>query len=82
MEFTSLPFVARRNFLVRPGAMRDRSFEQTTIFEVVRENRFEEVEVRSRFGIFQNAVDYSKRRKLVEKLDVLPALEKRLKKLA
>ena len=54
--------------------MSDRTFEQRTIIEVVGENRFEEVEVRIRFGVLQSAVDYNKRRKLVEKCDVLPAL--------
>ena len=74
MEFASLAFVTRRNFLVRPRAVRDGPFEQSTIFEVVGQNRFEEVQIGSRFGIFQNALDYNKRRKLVEKCDALPAL--------
>ena len=55
--------------------MSDSAFEQRTIFEVVGENRFEEVKVRNRFGIFQSTADYNKRRKLVEKSDALPALE-------
>ena len=75
MEFASLPLVTGRNFLVRPGTVCDSAFEQSTIFEVVRENRFEEVQIRSSFGILQSAVDYNKRRKLVEKCDVLPALK-------
>ena len=75
MKFASLPFVTRRNFLVCPRTMSDRPFEQRTIIEVIGENRFEEVEVRIRFGVLQSAVDYNKRRKLVEKCDVLPALK-------
>lgn|ERR1700752_1031537 len=75
MKFASLTFITRRNFLVRPRTVSDGAFEQSTIFEIVGENRFEEVQVRNRFGIFQNTVDYNKRRKLVEKSDVLPALE-------
>jgi hypothetical protein len=54
--------------------MSDGPFEQSTILKVVRENRFEEIQVGSRFGIFQSALDYNKRRKLVEKCDLLPAL--------
>ena len=49
---------ARRNFLVRPGTVSDSAFEQRSIFEFVSENRFEKVEIRNRFGIFQNALDY------------------------
>lgn len=75
MKFASLSFVTWRNFLVRPGTVSDSTFEQSTIVEVVGKNRFEEVQIRNRFGIFQSAVDYNKRRKLVEKSDVLPALE-------
>lgn len=75
MKFASLSFVTRRNFFVRPRPVSDGAFEQSTIFEIVGENRFEEVQIRNRFGIFQSAVDYNKRRKLVEKSDVLPALE-------
>jgi hypothetical protein len=76
VQFASLPFVARRNLFVRPGTVSDGSFKQRTIFEAVRENRLEEVQVRNRFWIFQDALNYSKRRKLVEKLDALPALER------
>jgi len=38
--------------------MGDGSFQQRTIFELVSENRFEEVQIGNRFGIFQDAVDY------------------------
>ncbi len=65
VKFTCLPFVSGRYFLVRPRTVSDGPFEQSTIFEVVSKNRFEEVQVRNRFGIFQNALNYSKRRKLV-----------------
>jgi hypothetical protein len=74
VQFTSLEFVTRGNFLVSPRTMSDGPFEQSTILKVVRENRFEEIQVGSRFGIFQSALDYNKRRKLVEKCDLLPAL--------
>ena len=74
MEFASLALVTGRNFLVRPRTVSDGPFEQGAIVEVVGQNRFEEVEIGSRFGIFQNALDYNKRRKLVEKCDALPAL--------
>jgi len=43
---------------MRPRAMGDGSFQQRTIFELVSENRFEEVQIGNRFGIFQDAVDY------------------------
>lgn len=76
MELAGLELVAGRNFLVRPGTMSNSTFEQSTIFEVVGKNRFEEVEVGNRFRILQSAADYNKRRKLVEKRDVLPALER------
>ncbi len=55
MQFARLELVAGRDFLVRPRAMCDGSFEQRTIFEFVSENRFEEVQIGNRFGIFQNA---------------------------
>jgi hypothetical protein len=38
--------------------MGDGSFQQRTIFELVSENRFEEVQIGNRFGIFQNTVNY------------------------
>ena len=41
------------------------AFEQSSIFEVVSQNRFEEVQIGNRFRIFQNTANYSKRRKLV-----------------
>ena len=81
VKFTSLLFVSGRNFFVSPGTMSNGTFEQSTIVEVVSKNRLEEVEIRNRFGIFQNTVNYNKRRKLVEKLDRLPALERLLKEL-
>jgi hypothetical protein len=58
MKFASLALIAGRDLLVRPGTMRDRAFEQSTIFEVISEDRFEEIEIRNRFGIFQNARNY------------------------
>jgi hypothetical protein len=39
--------------------MRDRALEERTIVEAVIQNRFEEVEVRDRFGVFQNVQDYN-----------------------
>jgi hypothetical protein len=60
MKFPRLPFVSWRNFLVSPGTVCDGPFEQSTIFEVVRENRFEKVQIRSRFEVFQNARNYTK----------------------
>src|SRR4026209_1548662 len=75
MKLASLAFVTRRNLLVCPRTVSDGAFEQSTIFEIVGENRFEEVQIRNRFGIFQSAVDYNKRRQLVDKRDLLPALE-------
>ena len=66
-------FVAGCNLLVGPRTMSDGSFEQSTIFELVSQNRFEEVQVRNRFGVFQSSTNYSKRRKLVSKSDELPA---------
>jgi hypothetical protein len=65
MKPASLSLVTRRNLLVRPRTVSDSAFEQSTILELVGENRFEEVQIRNRFGIFQSAVDYNKRRKLV-----------------
>lgn len=67
MKLASLPFVTWRNFLVRPRTVRDGSFEQSTIFEVVGKNRFEEVQIRYRFGIFQSTVDYNKAGSLSKK---------------
>jgi hypothetical protein len=43
VQFAGLAFVSRGNFLVGPRTMSDGPFEQSTIFEVVRENRFEEI---------------------------------------
>ena len=74
MQFAGLEFVAGSYFLMSPRAVCDGSFEQRAIFKFVSENRFEEVQIGSRFGIFQDALDYNKRRKLVEKCDALPAL--------
>src|SRR5689334_17109354 len=58
VEFACLAFVARRNFLVRPRTMRDGAFQQSTIFEVICEDRFQEIQIRNRFGIFQNGLNY------------------------
>lgn len=55
--------------------MRDGPLEQRAIFEVVIQNRFEEIEVGNRFGVFQSVQDYNKRRKLVLS-DELPAYGK------
>ena len=53
------------NLLVGPRTMSDCSFEQSPIFKLVIQNRFEEIEVRNRFGVFQSSTNYNKRRKLV-----------------
>ena len=53
MEFAGLSLVAGRNFFMGPRTVSDGAFEQSTIFEFIRENRFEEVQVRNGFGIFQ-----------------------------
>ena len=58
MKFTRLLFIARRNFLVRPRTMRDGTFEQSTIVELVSQNGLEEIEIGNRFGVLQNAVNY------------------------
>ena len=73
MQFARFELVARCDALVGPRTMSDRTFEQRSIFEAVIQNRFEEVEVRDRFGVFQSVQDYNKRRKLVL-TDELPAL--------
>ena len=57
MKFTCLLFVSWRYLLVGPRTVSDGPFEQSTIFEVVSKNRFEEVQIRNRFGIFQNAAE-------------------------
>ena len=59
VQFASLQFITRRDFLVCPRAMSDGSFEQRTIFEIVGEDRFKEVEVRIRFGILQSGPNYN-----------------------
>ena len=56
MKLAGLSLVSGRDFLVRPRAVSDGAFEQSTFFEFVSEDRFEEVEVRNSFGIFQNAL--------------------------
>src|ERR1041385_4945186 len=38
--------------------MRDGAVEQSTIFEVIGEDRFQEIQIRNRFGIFQNELNY------------------------
>src|ERR1044072_9556471 len=53
--------------------MRDGAFQQSTIFEVISEDRFEEIKIRSRFGIFQNALNY--KQNAGSCLKRLPALE-------
>src|ERR1041384_7227694 len=58
MEFACLAFITGRDLLVCPGTMRDGAFQQSTIFEVISEDRFEEIEIRNRFGIFQNELNY------------------------
>ena len=73
VQFARLELVTGSDPLVGPRTMGDRPFEQRSIFEVVIQNRFEEVEVRDRFGVFQSVQDYNKRRKLVL-TDELPAL--------
>ena len=67
MKFARLHFVARRDFLVRPGTVSDGSFEQSAIFELVGEDRFEEIEIRNRFGMFQSVGNYNKTPEAVEK---------------
>ena len=58
MQFACLALIARRHLLVCPRTVRDGAFEQSTIFEVISEDRFEEIQIRNRFGIFQNALNY------------------------
>ena len=58
MELAGFALVAGRDLLVCPGTMRDGAFQQSTIFEVIGEDRFEEIQIRSRFGIFQSAQNY------------------------
>ena len=58
VQFASFELVAGRNFLMRPRAVRDGPFEQRAIVEFVSENRFEEIEIGNRFGIFQNRRNY------------------------
>ena len=78
VQFARFELVARCDPFVGPGPMCDRAFEQGSIFEAVIQNRFEEVEVRDRFGVFQSVADYTKRRKLVL-IDELPALRRKEK---
>ena len=54
VKLTCLLFVTGRDLLMRPGTVSDGAFEQSTIFEFVGQNRFEEVQIGNRFGIFQN----------------------------
>ena len=75
MEFACLALIARRHFLVCPRTVRDGAFEQSTIFEVISEDRFEEIQIRNRFGIFQNALNYKQNAGSLSKK--LPALERR-----
>ena len=65
MQLARLVIVAGWNLLVGPRTMSDCSFEQSPIFKLVIQNRFEEIEVRNRFGVFQSSTNYNKRRKLV-----------------
>ena len=65
MQLARLVIVAGCNLLVGPRTMCDCSFEQSPIFKLVIQNRFEQIEVRNRFGVFQSSTDYNKRRKLV-----------------
>ena len=58
MEFACLALIARRHLLVCPRTVRYGAFEQSTIFEVISEDRFEEIQIRNRFGIFQNGLNY------------------------
>ena len=58
MEFARLELVAGRDFFMRPRSVCDGTFEQRTICEFVSENRFEEVQIGNRFGIFQNTGNY------------------------
>ena len=82
MEFACLELVTRRDFLVRPRAVSDSAFEQSTIFELVSENLFEEVEVGNRFGIFQNGVNYSKSNEKGWPSSATPAMVSCLNRLA
>src|SRR5689334_21744040 len=58
MEFACLALVSGRDLLVCPRTMRDGAFQQCTIFKVISEDRFEEIQIRNRFGIFQNGMNY------------------------
>ena len=58
MKFARLLLVAGRNLLVRPRTMSNRSFEQSTIIELVSQNGLEEVQIGNRFGVLQNGVNY------------------------
>ena len=55
VQFARFELLTGRDFLMRPRPVCDGPFEQRTIFESVSENRFEEVQIGNRFGIFQNA---------------------------
>ena len=57
VKFARLVFVAGRNFLMRPGTVRDGPFEQSTIFKLVSQNGFEESEIGNRVRILQNAAE-------------------------
>ena len=46
MELAGQVLGSGSNLFVCPGAMRDSTFQQSAIFELVRENGFQEVEIR------------------------------------
>jgi hypothetical protein len=55
MKFARLLLVARRNLLVRPRAMSDGPFEQSTIIELISQDGLEEIQIGNRFGVLQDA---------------------------
>ena len=66
MKFARMVLIAWRDLFMSPGPMSDCSFKQGAIFEGVNKRGLEEVEIWNRgVGVFQNGLDYNKRRKLV-----------------
>ena len=76
MKTACLIFSSGSYLFVRPGPMRDGTFEQCAITKIVTEGSFEQVQVRKlNYLFFQGGFIYNKAGSVVEVATKLPAME-------
>jgi hypothetical protein len=76
VELTSLVFGSGGHLFVCPGAMGDGTFEQSAVFELVRKDVFEEVEIRKCNLLFlQGRSTIKSRKRRQTQATALPAVK-------